>query len=254
MWARTFASRLSRTCRSRSGSPTTSTGSGASSSICAPRIERPRGLDGLAGDLAQLDRLALERPSLVEPGEQQQVVDEQPHPPRLALDAGHRPLEIVRPLACAAVEELRVGAHGRERRAQLVRRVRDEPAQPLLRGGALVERLLDLAEHRVQRPSEPADLGARIVVLDALREVAARDRRRRVLDPPERPQADADEPEAEHEDRGEHRERDDDLDQEQLVQGVVDLVERRRDDERLPAPERLELHPEARSARSPPEP
>ena len=181
----------------------------------------------------ELDRLALERPALVEPGEQQQVVDEQPHPPRLALDAGHRPLEVVGPLAGAAVEQLGVGAHGGERRAQLVRRIGDEAAQPVLRRGALVERLLDLAEHRVERAAEPAHLGARIVVLDALREVAAGDRGSRVLDPPERPQADADEPEAEEEDGGEHRGGDRQLDDQQLVQRVVGLVQRCGDDEEL---------------------
>ena len=84
-------------------------------------------------------------------------------------------------------------------------------------------------------PRRPTSV-SRVVVLDALREVAARDRGGRLLDPAERPQADPDEPEAEHEDRGEHRERDDDLDQEQLVQGVVDVVERGGDDERSGRP------------------
>ena len=54
-----------------------------------------------------------------------------------------------------------------------------------------------------------------------------------VLDPPERPQADANEPEAEQEDGREHRRGDGELDDEQLVQRVVGLVQRHRDDEDL---------------------
>ena len=149
------------------------------------RVERPRRLDCVARHVLELDRLALERPALVEPGEQEEVVDEQPHPPGFALDAVHRPLEIFRALAGAAVEELSVRPHGGKRRAQLVRRVGDEAAQPVLGCGALVECLLDLAEHGVERSAEPAHLGARIVVLDALREIAAGDRGCRVLDPAE---------------------------------------------------------------------
>ena len=187
MCARTFARRLSRICRSRSRSPCTSTGDRRIELDLAARVEHARCLDGVARHVLELDGLALERPALVEPGEQEEVVDEEPHPSGLALDAVHRPLEIVRALAGAAVEELGVGAHGGERRAQLVRRIGDEAAQAVLGRGALVECLLDLAEHRVERAAEPADLGARIVVLDALREVAAGDRGSRLLDPAEWP-------------------------------------------------------------------
>ena len=97
-------------------------------------------------------------------------------------------------------------------------------------------------------PSRP-DLGARVVVLDALREIAAGDRGGRVLDPAERPQADAHEPEAEEEDGGEHRGGDRQLDDQQPVERVVGLVQRRGDDEELVrCPDRLELHAEARVA------
>ena len=77
----------------------------------------------------EVDRLPLERPALVEAREQQQIVDEQAHPLGLARDAGHRPLEILGARGGAAAEQLGVGAHGGERRAQLVRRVGDEAAQ-----------------------------------------------------------------------------------------------------------------------------
>ena len=249
MCARTFARRLSRIWRSRSRSPCTSNGDRRIELDLAARVERARCLDCVAGHVLELDGLALERPALVEPGEQEEVVDQEPHPPGLALDAVHRPLEIVRALAGAAVEELGIGPHGGKRRAQLVRRVGDEAAQPVLGRGALVERLLDLAEHRVERPAEAPDLGARVVVLDALREVAAGDRGSRLLDPAERPQADADEPEAEEEDGSEHRGGDRQLDDQQLVQRVIGLFQRCRDGEELVrALDRLELHPEARVA------
>ena len=90
----------------------------------------------------------------------------------------------------AAAEELRVAAHRRERRAQLVPGVGDEPAQPVLRRAPLLERRLDLGQHRVQRRAQAADLGGGVAGVDAAREVAGRDGGGRVLDPHERPQLD----------------------------------------------------------------
>ncbi len=46
----------------------------------AAGIEHAGGIDRVGGNGAELDRLALERPALVEAGEEQQVVDEQAHP------------------------------------------------------------------------------------------------------------------------------------------------------------------------------
>ena len=166
------------------------------------RLERARRVDRVARELGQVDRLALERPALVEPREQQQVVDEEPHPPRLALDSRHRPSEIVGPVARAALEQLGVRLHGRERRPQLVRRVAHEAPQTLLGLRPLAERLLDLAEHRVEREPEAPDLGALVRVLDSPAEVARGDRAGGRLDPPQRQQPHADEPEAEPDDRG----------------------------------------------------
>ena len=107
-------------------------------------IDGERGVDGLGDDRVELDRLPLERPALVEPGEQEQVVDEQAHPLRLAADAAHRAGEVVRPPVGAAEEQLGVRAHGGERRAQLVRRVGDEAPEPLLGRRLGVEGTLDL--------------------------------------------------------------------------------------------------------------
>ena len=51
-------------------------------------------VDGSGGELEQVDRLAFERALLVEPGQQQQVLDQQPHPGRLVLDPAHRPVDV----------------------------------------------------------------------------------------------------------------------------------------------------------------
>ena len=48
------------------------------------RVERARRLDRLGGELAELDRLVLERLALVEAREQQQVLDELLHAVALA--------------------------------------------------------------------------------------------------------------------------------------------------------------------------
>ena len=185
----------------------------ASTLIVRDGLDRARGLDGVGDDLVEVDRLALERPALVEPREQQQVVDEQAHALRLARDPAHRALEVGGPVGGAAREELGVGAHRGERRPQLVRRVRDEAAQLPLGRLARLERRLDLAEHRVQRQPEPPDLGALVLALDALRQVAGGDRRRGGADRGQRPQPEPDDPEPEHRDAGEHGERHERLDQ-----------------------------------------
>ncbi len=149
-------------------------------------IDGLRSLDGFGDDLVQRDRLARERPPLVEAREQQEIVDEHAHALGLAADPAHRALQIGGPVRRAAREELGVGAHRGKRRAQLVRRVGDEAAQLPLgrlerahRGLARRRRGLDLAEHPVQREPEPADLRPSLRARDALRQVAGGDLRRR---------------------------------------------------------------------------
>ena len=132
--ARTFASRLSTTWRSRSRSPSTTSGVDVERRSARSGSTARAASTASRDDVVELDRLALERPALVEPREQQQVVDEQAHP--LATRARSPPSSARdRPAAGprAAREQLGVRAHRRERRAQLVRRVGDEAAQPLLR-------------------------------------------------------------------------------------------------------------------------
>ena len=171
VWARTFARRLSITCRSRTRSPRTTR------DVSFER-DRPVGLDSLGGldrltdERAELDGLALQGASLVETGEQQQVVDQHAHPGGLALDSPHRAREIVGSRVRTALEQLCVGANRGERSAQLVRGVGDEAPQLALGGLERAQRRLDLRQHRVEGDPEPADLRARLGALDAPGEIA----------------------------------------------------------------------------------
>ncbi len=111
-------------------------------------------------------RSGRERAALVEPGEQQEIVDEHLHPGGLDPDAAHDPGEVGGTFVRAALEQLRVRGDRAQRGAQLVRRVRDELAELLLGLGPAREGLLDVAEHHVERRAEPPDLGA-VVLGDA---------------------------------------------------------------------------------------
>ena len=201
---------MSTTCRSRSRSPATTLGCERDVDR-ALGLDRPRGLERLGDDLLERDRLELERPALVEVGEQQQILDEDAHPLGLAADPGHRALEVVGPAGGAAGEELGVGADCGERCPELVRGVGHEAAQLALGGLERPQRrvtrrdgLLDVGEHRVEGEAQAADLGARLGALDALREVAGGDRVGGLADLVERAQPEAHDPEAERGHRREH--------------------------------------------------
>ena len=135
-----------------------------------------------------------------------------------------------------------------ERRAQLVRRVGDEPAQLLLGRRLARERVLDVAEHRVERRAEPADLGP-VVLGHPQAQVAARDARRgasrcRAAAAARCGRARGPAPIAASE-RGAG---DDELDHEELVQRPVHLVERQRHQSVPPSAQLLGPHPEVRPA------
>ena len=89
-------SRLSTIWRSRSRSPRTTAGSGSSSIGRSGSTARAVSTAS-ATTSVDVDRLALERPPLVEAGEQQQVLDEHAHPLALAADPRHRAREVVGP-------------------------------------------------------------------------------------------------------------------------------------------------------------
>jgi hypothetical protein len=197
----------------------------------APGLHDRRGLDGLADQLVQVDGLALQRTALVEPCEQEQVLDEQAHPLRLAADSGHQACQILGPPVRSPPVELGVGAHGGERRAQLVGGVGQKPAELSLRGRLRLEGRLDLTEHRVEGQAEPTDLGPRLRMLDAACQVSRRDRRRGRLDRAEGTKAEPDDPEAQPRERREGRSGDEQLDQQQPAQRRVHVGEGGREDE-----------------------
>ena len=91
---------------------------------------------------------------LVQPRQQEEILDEVTHRGRLALDA-FRCLPRLRGGGKRALaEQLGVRADDRERGAQLVAGIGDEPAQLLLTLVALRECVLDTFEHVVEGPGE----------------------------------------------------------------------------------------------------
>jgi hypothetical protein len=145
VWVRALATRLPSTWRSRASSPTTT---------------------GAVSDDQQIDGLLLERPLLVEPGQQQQVLDEQAHPGGLLLDPTHHAAQVFGGADRALPVQLGKAADRGQRGPQLMARVGDEPAHPvlgLLCAGlgrlALSEGGLDLSEHAVERRRQSAHLG-----------------------------------------------------------------------------------------------
>ena len=148
--------------------------------------------------------------------------------------------------------QLGVAADRRHRRAQLVGRIGDEPAQPLLRLGSLVERRLERLEHVVERDAELPGLRRRRGVRHPLGEVAAGDLRRRPRHLLDRPDAEADHPPR---DGGEHGEDDDGVATTSTViepgDRVVDVGQReRRDVDRSPSDPAASLHPVPEAASS----
>ena len=99
---------------------------------------------GVAGDVddqpGHVDGLGLQRPARVEPGKQQQLVDELAHPGRLRLDPAERVRDVGGQRAGMPARQLRIPADGGERGAKLMAGVGGEGAQPRLAGLAAGER------------------------------------------------------------------------------------------------------------------
>ena len=115
----------------------------------------------------------VQRPALVEPSQQEQVLDQVAHPRSFRLNSGHDPLNAFRRAGRAATVEFRIPANRCKRRAQLVRRVCDEPAQAPFGSFLGRERGLDLGEHVVQRLAKLSDLAGCIAGVHPAREVSA---------------------------------------------------------------------------------
>ena len=159
-------------------SPSTTTGSGASRVTGRSGAAATASLQASAASTARSTGRPLDGPGLVEPGQQQQVLDQCLHAGRLLLDAAHDhrqvdPGRVARSLAEA--EQLGEALDRGERRAQLVRGVGQELAEPVLGPVALGEGRLDLVEHRVEGQAELADLAAAFAGGDPLGEVAGGD-------------------------------------------------------------------------------
>ena len=107
--------------------------------------------------------------------------------------------------------------------------VGDEPSQARFRRGALRERDLDLPEHRVEREPEPPDLAVLVGGLDALGEVAGGDRARGLPHLFERPELEAYDPPGQERQREQHRRRDQEEHEEQVMQRLIDVGEREHD-------------------------
>ena len=143
-------SRLASTWRSWSASPVTRAGLGVQRDLAVGRGDA-RVVDGVAGERGEVDRAVRRGADLVEPRERQQVLDQHAHARGLVLDPPHRLGDVLVRARRAHPVELGVAADRDQRRAQLVRRVGDEAAQPLLARLARGERVLEPVEHAVQR-------------------------------------------------------------------------------------------------------
>ena len=178
---------------------------------------------GVAGHGHKVDRRPLQRATLVEPGQQQQVLDEEAHAGGLVLDAAHGPGQVLGSLGRAPAEQLGVTPDGGQGGAQLVGGVGDEAAQPVLRRGLLGEGRLDLGQHGVERQTEPADLGVGFGRLHPAGEVAAGDVAGGGGDAFERQQAEAHDRQRQQGQEEEHGRRRRHLDAEQPAQRLVEL-------------------------------
>lgn len=102
----------------------------------------------------------------VQPGQQQQVLDQCGHPLGLRGDPDQGVRGARRDRVPLAAGQLGVAADRGQGRTQLVAGAGDEPAQPGLGVPAGGERALDVVQHPVQRRADLADLGPRVRVRD----------------------------------------------------------------------------------------
>ena len=94
VWVMALLIRLATTCRSRTSSPEHQEGPARPTvrSIGTPRRDHPGVVHGVGGEGEQVDGSALQRPLLVQAGQQQHVLHQHAHPGGLALDPLHDPV------------------------------------------------------------------------------------------------------------------------------------------------------------------
>ncbi len=120
--------------------------------------------DGVHDERDEIGLLELQRAPGVQPGEQQQILDQQGHPPRLGLDPAERVPGVGPHLLPPAPGEFRVAPDGGERCPQLVAGVGDEPPDPGLALLPGVQGAVHVVQHPVERGTDPADLGVRVAL------------------------------------------------------------------------------------------
>jgi hypothetical protein len=158
---------------------------------------------------------------------EQQIVDQQAHPAGFAFDPRQQHGHIA---GGALAVQLSEPANGGQRGAQFVAGVGDEPSHPFLRATSPVgrmlrgrHRLLDLAEHAVERQRKSAHLGTGIAFRNPAIQLARGDRRGGFLDLGQRPQAALHHREADDPDHHQHPHPDADLQQDQRPDRVLDV-------------------------------
>ena len=116
----------------------------------------------IGGENGEVDGRALRRPGLVEPGQQQQVLDQAVHAGRLLFDPAHHRGLVHLIGDGAEPEELGEPLDRGQWRPELVGGISEELAKLLLGLGPGAEGLLDLVEHGVEGQAELTDLGATV--------------------------------------------------------------------------------------------
>ena len=143
VWVRALASRLASTWCNRGPSPCTITGSSSGTSS-SQRWSGPAAcasLERVHRQPGQVDLVAVQRPAGIEPGQQQQVLDQRGHPAGLGLHPAHRVRDVRRCDVPAAPGQLGVAADRGQRGAQLVAGVGDELPDPHLAAVPGVQRV-----------------------------------------------------------------------------------------------------------------
>ena len=96
VWVSALFIRLPITWRSRGSSPSTMKAvPGATTRSTGRPGDDPRVLHRVGGQREQVHRGLGERPLLVDPGQREQVLDEQAHPRRFRLDPAHEVVEFL---------------------------------------------------------------------------------------------------------------------------------------------------------------
>ena len=206
--------------------------------------------DGVRGEGGEVDGLALDGPTLVEAGEQQELLDQHAHARCFVFDAVHGLGQVVGATGRTPAEELGVATDRGQRRPQLVRRVGDEATQAVLGGLTFGEGALDPAQHGVEGLAQAPDLRARPVGRHSLTQVAGGDGLGRAAHARQWAQTEPHQPQAEADHGDGDTRRHEQLDVPELSEGALDVAQREGDCECLACvDDGRDADPESGSAR-----